>query len=1131
MGYPLSITIKINHLFTLVKIMATKRSAETTSPGPKKDAKFTKLSQREHVLKRPDMYTGSLSPETIQHVVVNEKDETIIKDVKISPAFLQVVEEAVMNAADRVSCLHEEGNNIKIPTTKIAIDVLGNQVTVTNDGDGISSEYLDEHKMHAPELIFGNLLTSSNYNDEKKRLNVGRNGLGIKILNIFSTRMEVETIDSARSKKYNQVFEKNMSVVHKPSITKYSGKPYTRVIANIDLQRFGIKGDVISKDVIGILRRRAHEVQMCSMNTIKVSFNGVQVKTPSPEKYMSMYGVDKTKMVFSTTPRWKVAIAFTPENGEFKQYSFVNSTCTPQGGTHLSHVIDPVLKEMTEVLRKKFKSPKLRPAMVKECLTVVISAHIENPSFSSQTKDCLTLHSRDFGSSFQTPDNFCSKLLRCGVSDYVHELLKSKDSSLLKNSDGKKTSTIKGIPNLSDATWAGTKKSDKCYLMVTEGLSALTTALSATAVIGRDKYGCFPLKGKGLNVRDCSTAAISNNVELTNIKKILGLQNGMTYDDTSKLRYGGLIILSDQDLDGSHIRGLIINMFEVLWPSLVDIGFVHTINTPIMKATKGVDVKLFYNDQQYKIWEKATQNSNLYKVKYYKGLGGIEASESRSFFKDVEGIIVKYIADVECKESMSLAFSKDRAGDRKKWLMDYSEDNVLNTSERKVDISDFIHKELIHFSHSDNCRSISSAVDGLKTTQRKVLFGSFLKNIISTEAKVAQIAGFISDKTHYLHGETSMCSTIVAMAQNFVGSNNLELLQPKGQFGSRLAGGHDAASPRYIFVQMAKATSVLFPRVDESVLRYRVDEGETVEPYNYVPILPMILVNGCSGIGTGFSTNVPSYNPSELISNVKKRLEGGTPKKLVPFYNGFRGKIVETDPGVYTTNGIYTVNGLKVNVTELPIGSWSSPYKVYLEGLVEKKLITSYTEGCTDVDVVFEIVLKEDTKPADLVKLLKMTSTIRTSNMHLFTSENKIKKYDSTIEIEDDHFKERLELYNKRKEYQIKILEHESHLLSEKCRFFDSKLSGEIKMENVKYDKVIRSLEKMGFKKMAISFESVNLTFDYLTDIKLFSVTSEKLQALREKKDSKLTELMVLRKKSIKSIWMDELEELESILG
>ena len=327
MGYPLSITIKINHLFTLVKIMATKRSAETTSPGPKKDAKFTKLSQREHVLKRPDMYTGSLSPETIQHVVVNEKDETIIKDVKISPAFLQVVEEAVMNAADRVSCLHEEGNNIKIPTTKIAIDVIGNQVTVTNDGDGISSEYLDEHKMHAPELIFGNLLTSSNYNDEKKRLNVGRNGLGIKILNIFSTRMEVETIDSARSKKYNQVFEKNMSVVHKPSITKYSGKPYTRVIANIDLQRFGIKGDVISKDVIGILRRRAHEVQMCSMNTIKVSFNGVQVKTPSPEKYMSMYGVDKTKMVFSTTPRWKVAIAFTPENGEFKQYSFVNSTC------------------------------------------------------------------------------------------------------------------------------------------------------------------------------------------------------------------------------------------------------------------------------------------------------------------------------------------------------------------------------------------------------------------------------------------------------------------------------------------------------------------------------------------------------------------------------------------------------------------------------------------------------------------------------------------------------------------------------------------------------------------------------------------------------------------------------------
>ena len=1096
-----------------------------------KDAKFTKLSQREHVLHRPDMYTGSLAPEMSPHVVCRSNGDFIEKNVKVAPAFLQVVEEVLMNSADRVSAKHEEGGeSIEHPTTKILVEVDGGTVTVTNDGSGIPCVHMEEHNMYAAELIFGHMLTSSNYDDSKKRLSAGRNGAGIKTLNIFSTSMHIETVDASRSKKYVQVFENNMSVVKKPKITSYSGKPYTKVTANIDLERFGMKGESISKDVVGILRRRAHEIHMCSMDNIKVSFNGDAVKTPSPEKYMAMYGVDKTKMVSTTIPRWKVAIAFTPENGEFRQYSFVNSTCTPSGGTHLNHVIDPLLKDMTESLRKKFKSPKLRPALVKECLTVIISAHIENPSFSSQTKDCLTLHPRDFGSSFTIPDNFSTKLLKCGVSDYVHELLKSKDSSLLKNSDGKKTSVIKGIPNLSDATWAGTKKSGQCYLMVTEGLSALTTALSATAVIGRDKFGCFPLKGKGLNVRDASAAAISNNVELTNIKKILGLQNGMDYDDTSKLRYGGLIILSDQDLDGTHIRALIINMFDVLWPSLVKIGFVHTINTPIVRATRGVDVKLFYNDQQYKNWERSTGNSNLYKIKYYKGLGGIEASEARSFFKDVQNIIVKYITDLEAKEALSLAFSKDRAGDRKKWLMDYNEDSVLDTSEREVDISDFVHKELIHFSHSDNCRSIPSAIDGFKTTQRKVLHGSFLRNIISTEAKVAQIAGFISDKEHYLHGETSMCSTIVGMAQNFVGSNNIELLQPKGQFGSRLAGGHDAASPRYIFVQMSKLTPVIFPRIDEAVLRYRVDEGSTVEPYNYVPIIPMILVNGSSGIGTGFSTNVPSYNPVELVQNVKRRLKGIPPVDLIPYYRGFTGDISETDEGVYTTSGTFSVDKLKVGITELPVGSWSSPYKVYLEGLVEKKLISAYTEGCTDVDVVFEVFLKDQMGNMDIMKLLKLNSTIRTSNMHLFTSDNQIRKYGNAQEIEDDHFEARLSLYKKRKEFQIKILEHESNVLYEKCRFFDAKINGTIKMENVKYEKVISNLEKMGFEKMSVSFDSDIVTFDYLTDIKLFSVTAEKLKALKEKKDSKLKELEVLRKNTIKNIWLEELNELENMI-
>ena len=1115
------------------KMASKKRAGKVKDLVDNKKSKFTKLTQREHVLHRPDMYTGSTSPETNTHVLSRKEGPFVKKDVNIAPGFLQIVEEAIVNAADRVSCRHEDGNNIRINTTKISIDIEDNTVIVANDGCGIPIEYLEEHKMYTVELVFGNLLTSSNYDDTKKRLNCGRQGLGVKLLNIFSKKFTVETIDANRSKKYKQVFENNMIKVNKPKITEFSGKPYTRVTSEIDLERFGIKGERISNTTIDILRRRAHEIQMCSMDTIKVTFNGETMKTPSPEKYISMYGIDKSRVVSMSTPRWKVAVAFTPDNGEFKHYSFVNSTCTPQGGTHVSHIMEPLLKSLTETLRKKFKSPKLRPGIIKECLTLVLSSHIENPTFSSQTKDQLTLHSRDFGSSFDIPDNFYTKLLKCGVSDYVHEVLKSKDSSLLKTTDGTKKSTITGIPKLSDAKWAGTKKSKECYLMVTEGDSALGMALSATAVIGRDKFGAWPARGKVLNVRDANPSVVANNVEISNLKKILGLKNDMVYTDTSSLRYGGgIVILTDADNDGYHIKGLLLNMFQVFWPSLLDLGYVHTINTPIVRATKGKTVKLFYTENDFNTWESIRSNkSHLYNVRRLKGLGSSSPAEAREYFSDIYGSLVKYTTNKESDESLSLAFDKKRAADRKVWLAGYSNDNTLDISSRSVGISDFVNKELIHFSTSDMRRSIPSSMDGFKNSQRKALCGSFMKGIVTSDAKVAQITGFIADKMEYHHGETSLSGTIIGMAQSFVGSNNIELLLGKGQFGSRLGGGSDSASPRYIFVQMNPVTSKLFRKEDEAVLDWREEDGHLIEPVHYVPIISTLLVNGSQGIGTGYSTSIPKYNPRDLITNVRSRIKGTPLKTLVPHFRGFTGKIEESTPGSYITSGIYEKNRLNVSISELPVGTWSSQYKQYLEGLVEKKSVSSYTESCTDTDVVFEVVLCEDLSHDALVSLLKLTSTFRTSNMHCFDKDNVIHRYETTGDLESEHFNERLSLYKKRKEFQIKVLEHENNLISEKCRFFEFKIDNTIRMENRKYDDVISDLESLGFQKIGKDFMSTDKNFDYLTNIKLFDVTEERVGTLKIEMESKKKNLRNLREKSIENIWLDELKELEKILS
>lgn len=1105
--------------------MAPKRKNGASS-SKEEDTRFQKLTDREHVLARPDMYCSSVSPSMVNYATIGESGKVVFKNIKIAPALIQIVEEPLMNATDRVSARHEPSSTISVRTTKISIEMDENSFSVMNDGDGVPCDFIDEYGIYTPELIFAHLRTSSNYDDDEQRLNAGRNGIGVKITNIFSKNMSIESIDNKKSIRYSQNFSENMSVIEEPKMTKFTGTPYTKIKFEVDGDKFGCNGTIFTKKIIDLIRIKVHEMRMCSLDKIKIKFNGQIIKTDSPEKYLELYGVDKSNIVSLSTDRWKVAFAFTPENGGFRHHSFVNSTPTEQGGTHLNHVLDPILKALVEQIRKKFKLTRLRPSIVKDVLTVVVSAHVINPTFSSQTKDMLTLPVKDFGTSFEFQEKFVSKLMKMGIVEHIGDILKNKESSLLKDTDGKKTSVIKGIGKLCDAKFAGTKKSEKCYLIVTEGDSALTMALSATAVIGRDYFGAFPLRGKMLNVRDASPSCVSNNEEISNLKKIIGLQSGAHYENTSKLRYGGIILLTDSDVDGIHIRGLLLNMFEVFWPSLLNMGFVHTLNTPIVRATRRSEVKLFYNEHEYKEWRNNDSEYKSFKIKYLKGLGSSTPAEAREYFKDVHSSIVKYVNDIRTPEMMSLAFDKKRAGDRKKWLMDYSEDDVINTSSREVGVTDFVNKELIHFSTSDMNRSIPSVSDGFKTSQRKSLCGSLMKGIINSEAKVAQLSGFVADKMEYHHGEVSLCSTITGMAQNFTGSNNIEIFTPKGQLGSRLEGGKDAASPRYVFVQMNPVTMKIFRKEDESVLRYLEEDGNTIEPEYYVPIIPMVLVNGSQGIGTGYSTSIPQYNPKDIIGNIRKRLGGQELSELEPYYRGFTGTITSSGNGTFESHGVYSVEGCNVVISELPVGTWSTPYKQYLSGLVDKKLIVSFEEKCTDTIIDFEVQLKE---PGDM-KLLKLSSTIRTSNMHLFDGNGRIRKYDSIREIEDEHFNIRKSLYEKRKNHQLKVFRHDFNVLSEKCRFFEYKISGKIVIDNKKYEDIIGDLVKNGFKELGKDYLSDEKSYGYITDLKMFDIVKEKVEKM--KTDSKKMEenIILLENTPIEKIWMSELDEIENIL-
>lgn len=1114
-----------------------KRSIDDGSSGgpSNSNSKYQKVSGREHILLRPDMYTGSTDPETSLNTTVDEEGNLVSSEFETVSAFLQCVEEIMMNAADRVAAFHESNSTIREKTKTIKIEVTEDYVSVYNDGDGIDSEIVAEYGIHAPELIFGHLRSSSNYEDSNKRLNSGRNGLGAKITNVFSKRFTVETVSPSGS-KYKQVFEDNMSKINKPKITKFSGKPYTLITFEPDFERLNMPRK-ITPEVMGIIKRRAYEISVTSYDPVKVHFNKSVVPVNTVDKYMSMYVTESSsRFSANVNERWRISIGITPENEKFRAVSFCNSTATLENGKHVDHVIDPLVKRLNEFYKKKFKTTKIKNGAVKDALTVIVSGFIENPLYSSQCKNFLSLSADKFGSSCVVPDAIFNKITKSTLTSHVEDIIKNKDSKALNATDGKKSSKIKGVPKLHDAAKAGTRDSDKCVLFLCEGDSALTMLLSGLTSSNREWCGCFPLKGKLLNVRDASTTQVAGNAEITNIKKILGLQQGKVYQSTKELRYGKVILITDQDLDGSHIKGLLLNMFDIFWPGLITSGYIQNMTTPIVRATGPRNaVKLFYNEFEYEQWKGTVSNIGSWKIKYLKGLGSSTAQQSKEYFKDFAQALVKYSRDDEADKSMKLAFSKDKANDRKSWLSSYDPSDIIDNDQKDVTMTEFIHKELKHFSEGDVRRSIPSSIDGLKVSQRKILYGSFMRGIQTNEMKVAQLCGYIADKSCYHHGEVSLSSAITNMAQDFVGSNNINLLLPKGQLGSRLQGGKDAASPRYTFVQMNPITSLIYRADDSPVLSYTSDDGVNTEPVYYVPIIPMSLVNGLEGIGSGFSTSVPSYNPIDLIDNIRRRLSGKEYRDIHPWYRGFSGSIdpVETN---YKSMGTYTVDCNLVHIKELPIGTWTSNYKIYLEGLVEKKLITNYTEKCTDVEVDFTVVFPDEDsvvkmeESGTLVTFLKLSSSIRTSNMHCYSATNNVKKFDDVSQIQEEHFVTRLQTYKLRKEHMIKVLEHEVALLEAKARFIREKLSGDIVIESVGFEEVMSNFVRREYPKLGKSFDDPEKSFGYLTSMNMFDVTKERVSKLLETVESKNKYLVDLRVTKPEDMWLGELNVLEKAL-
>ena len=1069
-------------------------------------AAYKKHTHREHILELPDTYIGSVETHAEARWVFDAAAGKMVRrEIAFNPGFYKIFDEIIVNARDALVRSQTEAG--RTPIKHIDIEVQREAggavvISVENDGDGIPIEEHPTEKVWVPELIFGHLLTSGNYNKAEEKIVGGKNGYGGKCTNIFSKSFTLTTRSPKHGKRYTQTWTDNMSKAGKPSIVADKGiKGSVKVAYTPDLGRFpGLDLDVMTE----VMHTRAVELAALAGKEVRVSWNGAAVTTNTFEKFVKLFVRDEATVAYERCgERWEVAAVLArslfEEDGvpDEKHVSFVNGINTRKGGKHVDKVVGTVIGDFCELAAKK--KVAVKPGQLKDAVVFFVNATIVNPAFDSQTKETLTTPATKFGSVFRTEGKLVKDLVKLGLLDEAMAILDAKANKDAKRTDGSKKKTLRGMAKLVDALWAGTAKSTECTLILTEGDSAATSAIAGLSVVGRESWGVFPLKGKMLNVRDVSADKFAKNEELTAIKKILGLEQGKKYKDLKSLRYGRVMVMADQDLDGSHIKGLLMNLFHAEWPELMQVGFLCSLATPLLKATRRGETLSFYSAGEFEKWKEGPgHGARGWALKYYKGLGTSTEDEAMEWFEQIHEI--KYDWDAATDESMSLAFSKKRADDRKGWLAGYDPKRVLDVAGgarggvQRVPYSRFVHDELIHFSNADNLRSLPSVMDGLKPSQRKILFGC-LKRGLRSEVRVAQLAGYVSEHAAYHHGEASLTAAITAMAQQFVGANNVNLLVPVGQFGSRLQGGKDAASPRYIHTHLETIVDAIFRKEDAGILKHVDDDGLLVEPETYYPVVPLLVINGCIGIGTGFSTDIPPHNPEEVVGLLRDRLQERRPTleniAMRPWWLGFKGPVQLVGDGVWITKGLYSWDDAKhtVTVTELPVGTWTNDYKAFLDDMCVagatagaklggseggkkdnsktedgKPVLKNFEDLYTHIEVKFRLELDPDyyddakANPVEFEKRFKLTSTWRTSNMVAFDTASKITRYGCVGDMLESFYVARRMAYEARRTAEIARLRAEAVEADAKARFLAAVLAGTIDLRRAEDEDIVAAM-------------------------------------------------------------------------
>jgi DNA topoisomerase-2 len=1135
----------------------------------------------------------------------------VLDRYEICDILYNIFDEIVTNAVDLAIETRILGQRNISLVTRIAIWYDDKSISVENDGPGFPiKKNVKEEKTGVmywcPEAAFTLSSTGRHFNKGKKSYSGGKNGHGAKLAMIYSTLFKIDTMSDGRRYRQDIYFDdvKFLPISKKPIIEDINGEfPYSTKITFFPDTK-ALDGCTI-KDIEPLIIRRAYEITQF-FNGVVVSLNGKVLPMYSLKKYVQSYLPCKTKNIlhhkFGLLAKgiyiWNIALYVGKSNaGRSGIVSYVNGMYTSNGGSHVNYALNYIVNQIYGILGDKYKERAgekkssmnvgITKDMIKGMLSGMIVVYVDKPQFESQIKSKVFVPVKRMPKLSNISENALKKFIN---GDLI-KAIELKMESLMKYRLNKEIKEMKSkggrikVRKYRPSEYSQSKRSPgtrlKGILIISEGDSANGQVIKGLKVLGSEGskiFGTFPVRGKVINAMKQTEAKVYKNEIFKNIVTVLGLEFGKDYTDSKLgLNYGKLLIFTDADEDGTHIKGLIISIFKKEWPSLLKRDdFMYALKTPYVRIKKGdKTIKEFYSLKQYE--SQKIEKYRGAKTWFYKGIGSNNDNEISVIFNKLYSNFVTFKWDSESNDWMTIAFGKD-SEIRKLWLKCYdpTADDGASYEKDEITYSEFIDSHMKNFALYDNWRKIPSITDGLKPVQRMIIFG--MKKLNSKhKTKVNILSSKLMALTHYAHGEQSFQKAMTRMAQRIAGVNNLNFLKPEGNFGSREE--LKCSQPRYIYTLLERWTKLIFRDEDDPILILKVKEGVVAEPVNFAPIVPVVLINGAEGIGTAHSTSIPKFNIRELITLIVDKLDGNNVSKdLIPWYIYYKGKIEKSDSG-YVSYGIAEPTGEhgKYRISEIPIGGKSyQKYKEFLNGLVDNGILKSFLEVPEGGDLkdrygkkgknrkknrksnkispymdnfivkFSKEVLNEfgsELNVDTVMDILKLRARISTNNMKLFNVKNEITRYKSAMDIFEEYYNYRLGMYEKRKSYLLKVLKEEINVLKYMCMFIEYVIiKNLIKVKNVKRHKLIgdidskmegvRSILKVGEYTLADGGElRLNANaYAVLRNMKIDSMTVEAYEDLKKKRKAKMDEIDRLKKKSVADMWRDDLADLLDVL-